>query len=270
MKILKVSLIIFLLVFLSSCNLNYNYNNHSKYIESSSFSLDSEITELNISWVNGNINILQSKDAKITVHEENFGDFPMYYYLNGTVLNIEYVKHGTRNDDINDLEKDLNIVLPNSSNMTLDIDLINGNCELDSDDSLQASAYKSIEIELVNGNINFNSLVYSMNDIKIDYVNGNVNAINGVVAESDISIERINGSVNIMIASAKSINIETVNGSDKLLIPTELGYKLDFDSVSGIAHCNGQYIYGDEHIEIDYESVNADLTISLYESMPNW
>ena len=236
-KLSKIVLPLMLVTLLGSCGIGaYRYEHHERYLTASDFSIDTKITDIEVNWVNGDVNISQ-----------------------GTTLKIEFVKHGTGNLKYGNLDKDLNIVLPMNVNeqvgndLELDINTVNSNVNFTS------ATCKDIDIELVNGDVKFDNI--SANEINIEMVNGN-DTVNSMAA-NELSLDKVNGDTYINgLIKPIHIEISSVNGNDTIYVPETLGYKVSFDSIGAFrSDYDNARRYGDEKVSIDYEAVNGDLKI---------
>ena len=259
-KIAKIVLPLMLVTLLGSCGIGaYKYPHHERYLTASDFSIDTKITDIEVNWVNGDVNILQGTTTSTYVTEEGYQNLPLYYLIEGTTLKIEFVKHGTGNLKYGNLDKDLNITLPMNVNeqvgndIEIDINTVNSNVNFTS------ATCKDIDIELVNGDVKFDNI--SANEINIEMVNGNV-TVNSMSA-NELSLDKVNGDTYINgLIKPIHIEISSVNGNDTIYVPETLGYKVSFDSIGAFRSDYGDAKrYGDEKVSIDYEAVNGDLKI---------
>ena len=257
----KIYMLIMALVFtfvFSSCSFNeYRYENYENYQSGSDVTLNSEIQDIEVNWVNGNITIVQENSNELNFKELNQGIYPLYYLLDGTTLKIEFVKNGTSNNVFNNLHKDLYISLPLNVNVPISFDctLINGNLSADSN-----LAFKDLNIDLINGNVDFKTIIGK--EIEIESVNGNIEI--GNLNCDSLKIDTVNGNFELNgIEKAIYIDIDSVNGDDEISVPESLGYEVNFESFRVFAsEYNNLYFYGKKLVKIDYDSVNGTLLIS--------
>lgn len=245
------------LTLLGGCNFNkYSYEDHQKYVSGSDFTLESRIDEIEVAWVNGNITITQTETDKVSVKEEDYGEYPLYYYLDGTTLKIQYVENGTSQNEVNKLEKDLFITTPIDleNPISVDFNLVNGNCSF-----LNESKYNEVDVNLVNGNVIFNQALAK--DVEVNIVNGNFTA-DAFVSEK-LSLSKVNGdSIFNPIYNKTDIEISTVNGTDTLYILPSFGYSVDAETIGNFtSEYDNLKVYGTPVINIEYEGVNGNLVI---------
>ena len=250
-------MILLFILLLTSCNVNsYSYHNSDKYISNSNFTIESEIIEINVSWLNGNVKIIEENTSSTSVKEDNCNDFPLYYYLNGSTLNIEFVKSGTNNKKINSLNKELIITLPKSTiiNRNINIDIVNGNCSF-----INECNFKNIEVNIVNGTVSTNSI--NANNIEIELVNGNI-TIDSLSA-NNLKVEKVNGYLTINnIQKQATIDIESVNGTDTVYVSETLGYIVNYDALGKFkSDYDDMLEFGNKLVEIEYDAVNGSLHI---------
>lgn len=79
---------------------------------------------------------------------------------------------------------------------------------------------------------------------------------------SDVSIDTISGYVNLSCSGPlHTLNVDTVSADIMILLPPELGFDLEFSSVSGTLTAAGLGIYDAKDIDCSYGSRDADLRI---------
>lgn len=259
-KKIMIFVVFILTSILSSCGINqYRYEDHEKYVSGSDFTIGESISKIEVTWINGNVTLLQDEVDKLSVKEEDYKDHPLFYCVDGNTLKIQFVEYGTNQKEFSFLEKNLTIVLPFSqeNSPSIDVDIINGNCNL-----LETSEYKDIDIAIVNGNVKFDGV--KAKDVEIDIVNGNFNA--DVFLADKLSLDKVNGDSTFNpIYNATQIEINTVNGIDTVYTLENLGYKVEFDSNGYFSsEYDNQKIYGTPVIIIEYEGANGNLIIKKY------
>lgn len=111
--------------------------------------------------------------------------------------------------------------------------------------------YKSLDIDTVNADIDV--------DMDADYLD--FDSVNGNIIYSTI------------YRYTKQIDVDTVNGEVDLILPLDAGFNLEYDSVSGKLYSefnlnregDSSFSYGHRYSDIDVDTVNADLYLSVYE-----
>ncbi len=245
-----------ILAIFSSCSISlYTYEDADKYTSSSEFSLDYKITDVEINWINGDINISMGTENIVSVKEENYGNYPLFYYLDDTTLKIEFVESGTNNNVFNSLEKDLFITLPIAQNslVDLEVNLINGNV------NFGTSAFNDVTVDVVNGNVTIERIIAIDMDFKM--VNGNA-VINSLNSPS-FDLEKVNGDLIINnIGGTTKIDINSVNGTDIIYVNEVQGYETNIKSLGSFSSdYDNLKSYGAKQVYIDYDAVNGSLII---------
>lgn len=252
-KLLNFTLPILLVPLLNGCSSLYTYEDSEKYISSSDFEINSKIEEIELNWINGNVNLFQNENETISINETNQGNYPLYYYLDETTLKIAFVKSGTNQSVFNTLNKEINIYLP-SYLIDLDFDIVNGSVKSNSNIST-----KEMDVDIVNGNIEVNQVNASLLDWAT--VNGSIKI--ETLNAPKLEIEKVNGDSTINNILAKTyINIDSVNSSDKITVPSSLGYKVSYEAIGSFtSDYDNAKNYGNEEVEIKYNAVNGSLKI---------
>ena len=254
-KLLVLIISVLLVPLFTSCSFNtYRYDDYEKYVSASEKTFSEEIKEIEVNWINGNVNIVQDNDGVVSIREENYSNYPLFYYLDGTTLKIEFVENGTNNFVFNTLNKDLYIDLPASTTVDIDATLINGN--LTATGEIYTNEFNA---DLVNGNIDINSI--SGNHIFVKSVNGNIDLKS--INVNSLDVEKVNGNLNInSIEKAVNIDIDSVNGADTIYVKESLGYEVKINSIGYYSsEYDNAYFYGNKLVNIDYDSVNGTLSI---------
>lgn len=230
--------LILLCLGLTSCNNNeYNYSNSKKYTAASELILNNEnIETINFYWVSGDINISQSSDNSFSFKEDEQKDnLKMHYYLDDNELNIHFVKNKTLKFEYNNLEKDVNLMVP--------------------------SSLQNFNINMVEGDINFTN---NIEILKLD-----INTVDSDISFESVNIEKtkinkVDGDLNIKdfnVNKKIDLDINTVSGEDNLYIKEEIGYKLNENSLEGYYSEYGSLEYGNKYVNITYNSVDGKLSI---------
>lgn len=186
--------------------------------------LDSIGSKIKIDACNGNIKIIRSGDNKIKLQSKI--TLKKDVERNRYKLNYEKSKEGYKFDFNNKIIQESNIVLYVPDKYLIDLDLINGNIESESE-NLKAD----YDIELINGyinligdinkvkisstNTNIDVSTKEFKELKIDNVNGDVN-INTNTKNLEVSLESTSGECKFNDEESKSINKKLGNGNAKV------------------------------------------------------
>jgi DUF4097 and DUF4098 domain-containing protein YvlB len=287
MKKITAILLIFLSLFcLSACRVgDIKVNFYAPYwafwnfSKGSSFTYNaSDIKKVDITWVGGEIEIVSSDSAELSVSENSEGlddDAKMHYYIKDGKLTIHYSKALYR-EEIDTTKKHLRVEVPEG--IEIDIDNINA------DISIGEMALGEIKLTNVSGGVKFSSL--AANEIEIENVDGAVTA-NEFIAD-EVSAESVSGEINISKISANEINFKTVSGKTtfgvtkksevefsgvsgnvEINIPDDIGATVEFSTMSGKFSSekthktsNKTYTFGSGEIQIAIETMSGNLHIS--------
>lgn len=251
----------------------YNFSKFNFDFNTSSTSKDYTIND-NINEIDFNLN---SQDVKVTNYD-------------GDTLNIQIKSHNTISNELSETESSNKLILdaryytPSDSTILVnipkkfqdmgtlkivtssgDINISNlslGTLNISSaSGSINASSLNLTYLNLntSSGDIDFNNiktssetkLVSSSGDIN---GNGNLGIITGNSSSGDINLQLIN--------SLNNISLSTHSGSVILSMPKGLGYKINYETVSGdLSSPNNQLTYGDESSLININTVSGDLNI---------
>lgn len=237
----KHYLILTSILFLSSCSFSvgdYSYSNGKNYTSASELTMNEDIKTIKFNWISGNVIIKQSLDNSFSFKEESSNEkYPMHYWLNDDVLNIHFVKNGTLQNEINNLIKNVELFIP--------------------------ASLEKLEFDIVESDLLFNNLL-TLEKLEIDSVDGEINIENMNIQE--VNIDRVDGNLliqNIESSDNVNIDIDSVDGEDIIYIQEDMGYKVNFDSISNKfeSEYDSKMEYGAKKVEIDYDSVDGKLKI---------
>ena len=247
MKKRRFSLLILLSFLLTGCGIRatFTYENGDSYSIGDG-SIASSISNIDIDWINGEIEINSHDKDTIDFKEEYKGtineDNKMRYLVDGDTLKIKYRKSST---DVILLRASKKLILTVPSSIQFDSYLINS-----ISGKVTGSLYaKDIYINGVSGGaeINVNSEA-----LKCNFVSG------------DAKITFSN--------SPNDINVNCVSGDIKVSLPSCTGFLANFASVSGkftvsddfenVTKINNVYKYGDESTKINIATTSGDIEIS--------
>lgn len=245
-KLIMKSKLLFLLgaaaLILPGCHIvtDYEYDEadkYSEYVAPMDFvSETGEFNKLSVGWLSGDISIIEG-DA-FHVEETNLGGnyLPLYYYVKGSEVKLQYCKSGIKDIETNSTKKKLEITIPHSLT-SIELDIISANYAIEADE------LKDIKVDIVSGNgeITLNSL-------------------------ETLDSNGVSGSVTLHLNSSlalKSIDIDVVSGNGNLYFDGVRGYDLSFSSISG--KVKKEFEEGEDtslsKFSIKYDSVSGNLLI---------
>ena len=285
-KFIAVVLVIMSIFCLTAChvgdikvNFYAPYWGFWSYSKGSSFTYSaSEITEIDITWVGGEIEVISSDKAELTVTENSESlpdDAKMHYLIKDGKLTIHYSK-ALYKEEVDVASKHLKIEVPKG--IEIDIDSVNA------DINIGEMALGEMKLTNVSGDVSLGKIVCS--EIKIENVDGTVTA-NEIVADeftadsvsgtitvskisaNDIKVKTVSGKTEIGIAKKSNVKVSGVSGAVDIAIPDDIGATVTFSTMSGTfgsekPHKTSQKIYtfGPGEIEIAVETVSGNLHIS--------
>lgn len=229
---------------LAGCGVNWNAAIDSTYTyrDSDRYSAMPEsglsflnIATINLSWISGNIRLVEA-DQGATVTETST-DMPMYYMVDGNVLNLHFVKSGTSHKKYETLNKDVRIVVPKN--------------------------LKALNINTVAGSIEAAKL--NVGTFDIDSVSANI--VMGNVTANYIDFDTVSGECSLdtltSVTGVFSADLDTVSGDFSVGLLQENGYSVSFNTVSGkfSSEYDNALSYGEMKARVSFDSVSGNFTI---------
>ena len=283
-KIISLILALLCASMLTGCNFGINFvNRYGNYADASKYSVGSftyaaeDVDAVEINWVNGEIEIVQSELAELSVTENGEtldSEEQMHYYIRNGKLIIHYCESG-HFGEINSAKKKLRVEIP----VDVDVDIDNvsadisigemrvGDFELTNvsgDVSFAGITAKDIDIEIVSGKIDAKSVC--ARTFSVNGVSGNINAAK--IDADEIDIEIVSGKTELVLARACEVDISGVSGNVKITLPEGIGAEVELDSASGNLHSDRDYtkkgdtyFFGGGEAKIDVETVSGELYI---------
>lgn len=205
------------------------------------------VEKVEIHWLSGSVTVTGHHGEEIRFSEKGnrnlTNDLSMHYWLEGSTLRIQFCRSGKWN--LNGLEKDLALQLPERLLESLEVDTVSARV------SLEGLAVKDLELDSVSGAVRLRdcqvsdrarvdttsgsvkaALTAALREWKVDTVSGSVELTVPEVQEFDVNTT--SGSVILTAEKApEDLDVDTVSGSVSLCLPADAGFTLDFDTVSG-------------------------------------
>lgn len=268
-------------VSITGCKFNVSYvNNYAeadKYVSGDTTYEADGIKNIDVSWISGEVNIVQS-DSDVLKIDENSDSIKdeqkVHTYVKGDTVLIKFCKSGyIKHIDSN--YKKLTIEVP--ANCNLKIDTVSSNVKLNdiSADGIDISSVSGdlkggevicsgFDFDSTSGSFVTDSLVTDKADM--DTVSGDMSV--GAIDVNSISFNSTSGNLNITVVAMKSFDMNTVSGQALLDVPNDLGMSVDKSSVSGkfkssmdFEKSGDSYVYGNGEVEIEFDSTSGDITI---------
>ncbi len=265
-KFLFGCVFIFCALFLSACSNNdisfnalgvYSYDDSARYAAAESAgdsygATVSSVTEIDIEWVQGEVNITASDTASDVTFSETADykgkdEMIMRYFLDGTTLKIRFAESGVNLSlsPYKNIKKTLFVTLPAAAMAEIDVDSVSADVTVS---SVKAS---EISLDAVSGKITAKNS--EATEAKFATVSGNItvsdcsfigsteiNSVSGEATVNNCSVsnfeaETVSGNVNFQTNSLSgNAKIETVSGNIAVLLPTEIsGFRASFSTTSG-------------------------------------
>lgn len=165
------------------------------------------VTELDVDWVGGNVEIIYEDRQGISISETSEKKYSssqtMRYSVENGTLKIKYAKSGTTN--LKKLSKNLKIVLP------------------------AADALKYYEVETEAANLTVEGI--RCQDFSFGSNSGNLNFTGAVVHEFEAETD--SGNVTANLSAFYDVDVETSSGAVELIIGAEMPVSLSFKTESG-------------------------------------
>ncbi len=224
----------------------------------------SEIRELEIEWVAGNIIIQPHAGTQIELEESAVSDekYQLIYKKSDDTLNLQFCEEHFNGFGISfgeSISKDLIIQVP--------MDWVCDSLEIDT-----ASARVEIR-DLTIGEVDFDgaSGVFSLencviNELDIDTASGDV-AFRGSLNILDFDAASANFTGNFTKAPRR-LDMDAMSGDMEITLPADCGFSARLDSMSGGFHSDfptqisgDTYIYGDGSCQISISGMSSDIKI---------
>lgn len=253
-------------------NLNadsFNFGFNDSYV-SRDYTINENINEINLNLNSQDIKIINydGKDLKVQIKSHNTisGELPETENGNKLILNTRYDTPGNANISVsipysfNDrgtlkvITSSGDINVSNLSMNTLNLSTASGDINVD---NLNLS-YLSINNS--SGGINFNTIT-TLNETKLTSSSGDIigsgtlGIVNGSTSSGDIDLQ--------FRDSLNNTSLSTASGSVALSLPRSLGYKINYQTISGdLDSSNRELSFGDESSLIDVNTISGDLSIN--------
>lgn len=232
--------------------------------EKSSFQA-SEISEIEIEWVAGDILIQPGTSDQITVDEDgNFDEkYAMVLKQQGNELKISFCKEGLSNfigiNSSSNLTKDLTITVPADwVCQSLELDVASAKVEIND------LTIREVDFDGASGTCEFENC--TVNEIDIDTASGDVKFIGSL---DILDCDAASASVYAVLSNTPSrLDMDTMSGDLDITLPEDAGFSLsleaatkDFQTDFETTMKNGNYVCGDGSCRININALSGDVTI---------
>lgn len=217
-----------------------------------------DITEIEIHWLTGDVYLVESNADGVAFQEDYTGDnedYRMRYRVSNGKLIIQPCKSRLfSNMDLP--RKALTVFLPDT--LTLDnitVETVSANVEL------MGGSVDSLTVSTTSGNITGPGLLAE--DYDFGTVSGDISLTALPADGSDIDCETVSGEARISCTAAPDeVSFNSVSGDLRLTLPEgSCRYTLDLSTVSGDRDTDGFLSSGDKFCAITAETVSGDVEL---------
>lgn len=222
----------------------FTYADAGKY-SAGGANIESTITDIEIDWVSGNVNVAYGDVENVTFSEQAqetlSQETTMHYWLENATLHIKYAKSGIKLTNMEQPAKDLTVLLPASL------------------------VLNELEIDSVDANVTVTDL--NVQDVEIDNVAGNIDATFASI--HDFSVSLVSGNATMRFATVpKEGDYSNVHGDLTLYLPADTGFTAEMSKINGSFESEFDTIkQGDEYVcgnganEYEFETVDGDIFV---------
>ena len=242
----------------------YKYDHANRYTVGGT-ELADKVTDLDISWLAGNVSISYHSGNEIRVSETANramkANEEMRWWLDGSKLYVKYAESGFRSAD--NLNKQLTVLLPDGLKLNVtEINTVSA--------AVQAAdlAAETINLNTVSGSAVIS--VSTAEKIDIDTVSGNAQV--EAASADQININTVSGNAFISVMKLNALDAGSVSGNVRISMPENAGFTADVDSVSGDIsgtypmqmNAKNRYIGGDGSCRISVNTVSGDIQLDKH------
>lgn len=243
----------------------YTYDNADKY-SVGEFTLDEEITSLDIDWIAGQVDLVVTDEANVSAKETGADDEAeklRYRVVDGKLM-IKF-KKSERTAFNDDLSKELTLYIPRE--MAENMQLVSVQC-VSAGLDIKEMSIDTVDIEMVSGKLNAEDVI--IGNVNVESVSGDV-VVNGTL--NTLDAELVSGKINVNSdKQLSSLDMETVSGNITVTMPEGDGFTAEMDSVSGdididfeVTIKGDKRINGDGSAEYNFETVSGDVKLKKAE-----
>lgn len=266
----------------------HHYFNSSKYSSGNNEIDASDISDIEINWIDGSVNVEGYSGDTVKFYEESRKELSdsdlLHYYSDGKKLSIEYSASRKLPISIGgfNFNKSLTIQIPESmmdqlKDLTIE--------SFSSDINIKNVDSKYINVENISGELFLDNI--TVDEIDVDTTSGdidsdniiikkasNMNTISGNVflngSISAIDFDSTSGELKVVSdVCPNEVDADTTSGNVTLSIPDNNGFNYTQDGVSGDIKCdfpttgdNGEGKYGNGEADFSFDTISGDVYIS--------
>lgn len=234
---------------------------NGNYISGGSAVPANEITQIEIEWASGAINIITNDDDSITFSETGIADEDreMVYSIDNGKLTICFSKPSVQIGFFSSADKELTVSVPEAW-VCQELKVESASADI----TVSGICADKVEFENASGKCDFDHC--RILELTVETASGNIH-YEGTLDE--FSCDAASADVSAILQNIpRSINMESVSGDLELTLPKECGFSATLDGISGSFQSefstitkNNKYIYGDGTCKIELECVSGDVRI---------
>ena len=230
----------------------------------------SEVRELEIEWVAGDI-LIQSADAdQITVKEDGVSDpkYTMVLRQSGNTLKIQFCEDTAFGFGIHfntpDITKDLTILVPKDWQLdSLEIDCASATVEVND------MTIREVDFDGASGTCEFENC--TVEEMDIATASGDVKFVGSL---GMLDCDAASASVYAVLSNTpRRLDMDSMSGDLEIILPEDAGFTLaltamssDFTSDFETTMKNGNYVCGDGSCRINVDALSGDVIIRKSEA----
>ena len=238
---------------------------YSAFAEGKSTFSPSEVRELEIEWVAGDILIESADTDQITVKEDGVSDpkYTMVLRQRNNTLKIQFCEEGVGNYfGVNtrvDLSKDLTILVPKDWTLdSLEIDCASATVEVND------MTIREVDFDGASGTCEFENC--TVEEMDIDTASGDIRFIGNL---GTMDCDAASASVYAVLANTpRRLDMDSMSGDLEIVLPGDAGFTLDMTAMSGdftsefeTTMKNGNHVCGDGSCRINVDALSGDVII---------
>lgn len=218
-----------------------------------------DVKEVEIDWIAGEVNIVQSAEETLSVSEKYVAkedDERVHYYLEDSVLHIKFCASDFKGS-INERDKKLTVEVP--AGVYLEVNSVSSPVDLGTVN------LSGISVINVSGNVEGGNL--TANTVSVETVSGNIDF--GEVYAAGMNLQSVSGNISVSIPNVMNAEIENISGNVELSLRQNLGTTLKVSVVSGKVISDLEYtqsgsrfhFYGGGTNSLRVDLVSGNLTV---------
>lgn len=237
-------------------NTSYRYANESRYSVGEASMDIKDVIAIQVDWIDGGVTVVTGGTDQVSFSEtaarQLKEEYRLRYYLEDGVLHIKYCASGARFDFGRGPNKQLTIVVPESTVLTeLKVSTVSG--EIDATGAQAAT----LRLNTTSGTVRLEQ--FSGQNAEVHSVSGTVR-LAGVNAP-DLTVESVSGETRLEQVTSDRLGVECISGSIRVT-GSQVG-ELRCETVSGSVILEP----GTTVQRIDVESVSGSVRVSLPETI---